>query len=158
MESSRGVSKGNRSDRLEVVTLVPTVLAKKGTSFTFMGLPKECRKCQLYFLCSRLIKGVPYKVVRLRKVKHPCKVHDEVQVAVVKIMPLKVMLPSNAAIPGIILRYPWIMCKETSCPHRELCRPKSLKGVNKVKVIKVFPSIFKCRYKELRLALVLPLP
>jgi len=143
---------------MRIVTLVPTALARKGVSFKFRGLPPECKSCRLYFLCSRLRAKLTYEVIGIRNVKHKCKIHEEVQVAIVRIAPIKVMLPSHAAIPGLILKFPWIACKEKTCPNIRLCKPEGLRENDRVKVIKVYPTALRCRYRELKLALVSLLP
>ncbi len=90
-----------------------------------------------------------YQVEEVRKVKHPCKLFGKVTVVRVRPMPIRMLIPSNAAIEGIKLKYTKV-CKEIGCTYYSLCNPICLRDGDEVRVLRVIENVsVRCRGRKL---------
>lgn len=135
-----------------MITLVSEGQAKLGFKFKFLGLPEGCKKCRFHNLCSRLRKGMIYIINEVRGIKHECKIFGKVMVVKVRPLPLKMLIPSNASIRGIRLRYAR-SCNNSECKYYELCNPICLREGDQVRVVAVSEDlIVECGGRRLVIA------
>ncbi len=116
---------------MEGLTLVPVELAKPGYRFTFTGPNKgiECAACPVQKLCFNLKPGTMYEVLEVRTVRHPCELHDEGRVAVVKVGPAKFqtsLAPKH--LKGTAATWNPIDCGYAECANWKLCHPTGVEA------------------------------
>ncbi len=114
---------------MEGLTLVPEAAAKKGFVFTFLGANPgdECKDCPLQKLCFNLEAGRRYEVDEVRDLRHPCNLHDEGKVRVVKVKPAGVTTSVEAKrLRGTAVTWNPIDCGFPECANWKLCHPTGL--------------------------------
>ena len=143
-------------DRL--LTLIGIKLAKKNREFLFSGPAKECDQCDpsLKSVCiGNLQKGCIYKIIKIRKIKHPCAVHEEgVCVVEVQKVPIKTAIEAKLAYEGAIITFNFPDCNEVSCTNYKYCRPLGLIKEDKYKILKVLDNLPHLCEKGKKLKLV----
>lgn len=108
------------------LTLVPETLAEKGYRFFFHGPNDgpECESCPVRLLCFRIPAGRHYEVTQVRKVTHPCDLHEgeRVQVCLVEEVPFETTL-ERKHLRGTAARWDPVPCGYPECPQYALCHP-----------------------------------
>ena len=140
------------------ITLVGRNMAKKGAVFTYLGTADECSGCSLAEICHKLDEGRRYRITKVRKVTHPCRIHadDTVIVVEVEALPYEISVPAKKALEGAIIRLDEADCPMRWCPNHSLCSiPDDLKG-SKAALIEVGGALECPRGLELRKVKVEP--
>ena len=145
-------------DRISFVTLIPEVYAKLNNTFKFYGHPTSCKRCKLYTFCGRLRKGLKYRVVWVGKIKHSCPIYGLIVPVKVVLEDFEALVPSKAAVEGVVLRYPFNSCGLRRCSFHNLCYPPFLRKGDKVRIVKVEERSIYCRGKCLKLVWLRLLP
>ncbi len=110
---------------MEGLTLVPLGQAKAGAKFWFTGPnDEECQGCPFQKLCFNLSPGQRYEVTEVRDVRHPCRLHDEDKVQVVKVRPVGfTSTVESKRLRGTAVTWTPIPCGYAECPNWRLCHP-----------------------------------
>jgi len=109
------------------LTLVPATLAQSGYAFTYQGpnLGEECKGCPFQKLCFGLEPGRHYEVTAVRKVIHPCNLHEEGKVQVVEVQEIPVTTTLEVRhLRGTAAKWAPIPCKRPECVNWHLCNPR----------------------------------
>ncbi|HUX99412.1 MAG TPA: UPF0179 family protein [Candidatus Deferrimicrobium sp.] len=142
----------------KILTLIGVKLAEKNKKFLFTGAAKECDDCppSLKSVCiGNLEKGYIYEIIEIRKVIHPCIIHEG-GVAVVEVQKatIQAAIASKLAFEGATISFPPPDCSEVSCKNFQYCKPIGINQENKYKIIKIFGNVPNNCRKEKRLKLV----
>lgn len=111
---------------MEGLTLVPLGHAKLGARFTFMGANPgdECDGCPLQRLCFGLQPGQRYRVAEVRAAVHPCNLHDDGKVQVVRVEPIAFESSvETKRLRGTAVTWSPIDCGFAECANWKLCHP-----------------------------------
>lgn len=128
----------SRSEDMVLVTLVGEKLAMKDVEFIYNKSLSECRDCKLKTVCFNLEEGKKYRIVKVRDVRHDCKIHEGgVRVVEVERVPISIAIDSKQAIEGSTVTFELKDCKILSCKNYKLCHPMSIKDGTKVKVLSI---------------------
>lgn len=108
------------------LTLVPEPLAEVGYRFWFRGANDgpECRECPVRNICFRIPAGRRYEVKQVRKVAHPCDLHEggRVRVCLVEEVPFRTSLEEKH-LRGTAAHWTPIPCGYPECDRYALCHP-----------------------------------
>ncbi len=128
------------------VTLVGIKQAKKGFKFIHFGPSEQCNNCPLYKTCmENLEKGRIYEVIKVRNIKHLCKIHEGgVVVVEVQEAEIKATINKKAAFEGAIITFHPQQCSENSCKFLKRCLPLGLKDGDRCKIVKVIDRNIEC--------------
>jgi len=128
------------------VTLVGIKQAKKGFKFIHLGPSEQCYGCPLYKTCmENLEKGRIYEIVKVRGIKHTCKLHEEgVVVVEVQEAEIEATINKRAAFEGAIITFHPQRCSENSCKFLKFCFPRGLKDGDKCKILKIEEKNIEC--------------
>ncbi len=140
------------------ITLVSGPLAKEGATFRYVGTADECDGCGLREICHKLKPGRYYKVVKVRKVEHPCEVHvdDKVHVVEVEELPVETSIPQRKALEAALITLDGPECPRKWCPNHALCTlPGDIRG-KKVMVLKIGELLECPRGLKLKRAMIEP--
>ncbi len=110
---------------MEGLTLVPLDQAKPGARFWFNGPnDDECKGCPFQKLCFNLEIGQHYEVTEVRDLRHPCQLHDEGTVQVVKVKPIGfTSTVETKKLRGTAVTWTPIPCGFPECKNWSLCHP-----------------------------------
>ncbi len=114
---------------MEGLTLVPRSNAIVGAGFTFVGpnAGEECRGCPLQKLCFNLKPGHHYRVAEVRELEHPCNLHDEGKVRVVRVEPGAIATSvESKRLRGTAVTWSPVDCGYPDCANWKLCHPTGL--------------------------------
>ncbi len=108
------------------VTLVGTVLAKKGIEFIYEGEVAGCDTCKVKKACNNLQTGRKYRIVSVRTTHHECMVHLNGATAVEVVeAPITVLINADMAIVNSKIK-PDLSCSKSNCRSFSLCRPEGV--------------------------------
>ena len=131
-------------DKKLIITLIGESLAKKNFKFFFMGKSEKneaCDKCPTNNVClSNLEPNHVYQIVKVREIKHPCKIHlgEVVKVVECVLADVETVIESKQSFVGATLIYQKPDCDKFDCPYKELCFPAYLKEGDKIKILEIF--------------------
>ncbi len=86
---------------------------------------------------NNLEVGRIYKVVQVRDIEHPCKIHDLVRVVEVKESEIEATIDTKTAYEGAIIVYEPQQCRNYSCAFIGKCKPEGLKDGDKCKILEI---------------------
>ncbi|CCC82284.1 UPF0179 family protein [Thermoproteus tenax] len=137
-----------------VITMVSKEQAELGHRFKVLKIPEECTSCKLFSVCmGRLRVGRTYRVVEVRpSLGQRCKITgDEMVPVAAEEMPIRLLLPRNKALEGVVVTYEEECKGCENCPDREVLRPGE-----KVLVLKILGKS-QCKNREFYLVEASPL-
>lgn len=105
------------------VTLIGSSMARTDLEFIYEGEAPACGGCPVKKACHNLKAGRRYRIVAVRKTRHPCTVHLDGTTAVdVVEAPLPALISADMAIKNtrIVFERP---CNREECEHYDLCNP-----------------------------------
>lgn len=111
------------------MTLVGEAVAKPGATFEYLGLAAACEPCKLRQVCHApaMQPHRAYKVVEVRKVRHPCPAdffEGGLRVAEVEPLPVEATIPASA-LRGTGVTHAFEECGAV-CLFRRLCDTPAL--------------------------------
>jgi len=141
----------------KIITLIGVKLAKKNRKFLFSGVVAECENCDssLKSVCTNLEEGCVYEIVEVRKIIHPCPVHEGgVTIVEVQKAPIKTALDAKLVFEGATITYHFPECDNVSCANYKYCKPLGIQKETKYKIKEVFGNLPHLCEKGKRLKLV----
>jgi hypothetical protein len=114
-----------------IITLAGPPLSIEGKVFRYVGMADECSQCGLKDICHKLKPGRRYRVVKVRKITHPCMVHLDDMVTVVEVeeLPMEASIPQRKALEAALVTLDEQECPYRWCENHALCvLPEDLKG------------------------------
>ncbi|MCK4757694.1 MAG: UPF0179 family protein [Thermoplasmata archaeon] len=126
------------------LTVLGSMLAKKGSEIIFMGSLSECKGCKVKNICFHLDAGRHYRILGVRDVKHECDVfEDGVKVVEIEKIPFEAVMDKKKAIEGSTITFELPGCRERGCEHYLLCHPPGLTKKSKMKLMSCLEEV-KC--------------
>ena len=126
------------------LTLIGIKLAKKNRKFLFDGAAEECKNCNsaLKTVClDNLEKGRIYEITDVRKIVHPCLLHEEgVTVVEVKRASIQSALDSKLSHEGATITFHFD-CNEVACSNYNSCKPLGIQSGEKYKITKIIGNL-----------------
>lgn len=136
------------------VTLIGRQLAEKDNEFTYLGPLEDCKNCKLSHICFNLKPYHPYKILKVRKKRHACTVHqNNVVVVEVEKQPITVAINKKHT-KGSTTIIDKIQCDQKLCKHYTKCVTPALKADQKYKIISTKDNIQCPKNKSLQTATV----
>ena len=151
-------SKGNFLSNRRIVTLIGSGQAKPGTVFIHKGPGSKCVDCEYFRVCVQNIEsGRVYEIAGVRDKFLPCKQY-ETEMRVVEVTDAKIpsSLPTKQAMPGAIVVFQALECRNEGCESYEMCFPLGLKAGDRCEVLEVTET-FQCSLGASRKKVVLRL-
>jgi uncharacterized protein (UPF0179 family) len=139
------------------LTLIGIKLAKKARKFLFNGAAEECLNCNssLKTVClDNLEKGRIYEITNVRKIVHPCLLHEGgVTVVEIKKASIQAAIDSKFAHEGATISFHFD-CNEVSCGTYHSCKPLGIQSGEKYKITKIVGNLPQNCKKGKRIVLV----
>jgi uncharacterized protein len=139
------------------LTLIGIKLAKKNRKFLFNGAAEECKNCNssLKAVClDKLEKGRIYEITNVRKIVHPCFLHEEgVTVVEIKRASIQAAIDSKLSHEGATITFHFD-CEEVPCSNSHACKPPGIQSGEKWKIIKIVGNLPQTCKKGKKLVLV----
>ena len=130
------------------VTLIGKELAEKNGEFVFLGPLQDCKDCKLTHICFNLKPYHRYRIVKIRKKRHNCNVHQSNSIVVeVEELPLLVSIDKKLT-KGSTTTLNNIPCDQKLCRWYDFCQAPALKPDRKYKIGKIVESDINCRKKH----------
>jgi uncharacterized protein (UPF0179 family) len=108
------------------VTLIGSALAQQGLEFIYEGPIEQCTPCNLKKACNNLKAGRRYRIVGIRKTRHPCPVHQDGTLAVEVVeAPIAAFINPDMAIRDTRILYEF-SCNREDCSSYPLCHPDGI--------------------------------
>ncbi|MFX0068162.1 MAG: UPF0179 family protein [Promethearchaeota archaeon] len=129
--------------------------AKVGTEFMFDDSFEDCKSCNLRQICTgNLEPGRIYKIVRVKKKKHPCSLYEGgIVVVEVEEAKIKAIIDAKTAFEGATITLRLSGCNQVSCKYHTECIPNGLFDNDRIKITKVYKKRIDC-LQDRRLKLV----
>lgn len=139
------------------LTLIGIKLAKKNRKFLFNGAAEECKNCNssLKAVClDNLEKGRIYEITNVRKIVHPCLLHEEgVTVVEIKRATIQSALDRKLSHEGATITFHFD-CNEVACSNSPFCKPLGIQSGEKFKITKIIRNLPQACKKGKKLVLV----
>lgn len=121
------------------ITLVPSILAKKGYKFVYHGEAPECEKCPVREICHKLKRGRRYMVLDVRDKEHTCAVHYGNKVSVVEYeeIPQLISIDRKLAMEGAVVTLSGEECPAKWCENFPYCFQGLFLRGQKVRVLNI---------------------
>lgn len=122
------------------VTLIGSGMAIADLEFIYEGEAEGCEACQVRKACHNLKRGRKYRIVAVRKTRHPCTVHLGGATAVEVIeAPVAAFVSADMAIKNTRIVFEGT-CARTHCDHYSSCNPDGVIPGEKYVVVNVLGS------------------
>ena len=128
------------ADAKPKVTLIGTTMAIQGLEFIYEGECTECDGCPVRKACHNLKPGRKYRIVAVRKTRHPCTVHlNGVTAVEVVESSIPALINADMAIKNTRIAFER-PCTRVGCEYYALCNPDGAIPGEKYVVIEVLGS------------------
>ncbi len=105
------------------VTLIGCEIARVDLEFIYEGPLPECEGCSVRKACHNLHPGRKYRIVGVRKTRHPCSVHHNEACAVEVVeSPVRALIGADMAIRNTRIVFDG-SCTRKGCENFCLCNP-----------------------------------
>lgn len=120
--------------------------AKVGAEFMFDDSFEDCKSCNLRQVCiGNLEPRRIYKIVRVKKKKHPCSLYEGgIVVVEVEEAKIKALIDAKTAFEGATITLKLSGCSQISCKYHTQCIPKGLYDNDRIKITKVYKKRIDC--------------
>jgi uncharacterized protein (UPF0179 family) len=121
----------------KMITVIPTVIAKEGYSFSFRRDPgPECTGCKVRSPClDNLDVGHLYVIKEVRSAEHYCALTGlKAKVAEVQKIQTRISLEKQRIMVGATTTYSKVRCNWKFCPNYTSCVANGLEDGLKIKV------------------------
>ena len=134
------------------VTLIGEDLAQINNEFIFLGPLQDCKDCKLTHICFNLKPYHLYKIVKIRKKRHTCNVHQSSTIVVeVQEQPITVSIDKKH-MKGSTISIEQIDCHQKLCKYYDSCQNYAIKPNWKYKIISIIEDINCPKDNSLQLA------